>query len=51
MIEVEKALEMAQCAQINIDNLKKMVVGENPFLNIIKMQVDEVVKLLGGEPV
>ena len=46
-----EALEMAQCAQINLDNLARMVPGvsTHPFFQLVKEQVAEVVRILDSE--
>jgi len=46
MSNVEKAIEMLQCAEINCDNVKKIGVG---FVDMVKMQIQEALALLEKE--
>lgn len=44
---INKAIEALQCAEINCDNVKKLGAG---FVEVVKMQIQEALKLLeGGE--
>ena len=46
-----KALEYARCADINLDNLAKMMPGltQHPFLQIVKEQIASCIKELDDE--
>lgn len=50
---MSRVLEMIQCAQINLENLAKLVPGlsSHPFYEIVKMQLGEAEKLAEGEEV
>jgi len=45
--QIEKAIEMLQCAEYNCDNVKKLGVH---VVDAVKMQIQEALKLLGEEP-
>jgi hypothetical protein len=50
-MDIPKALEMAQCAEINVDNMAKMIPGvkEHPLYMLIKMQIYECIINLEDE--
>ena len=47
-VDISKALEMARCAEINIENVEKMmpILKAHPLLPIVKLQIKEVIKNL-----
>lgn len=50
---IEEALEMARCAEINLDNLQGMVplLAGHPFFKIVLMQVRTTIAHLEGDEV
>ncbi len=50
-MSIEKALEMARCTQINIDNMEKMMpaLRAHPLLDIVKAQIKDCIVELEGE--
>lgn len=44
--QIEEAIEMLQCAEINCDNAKKLGIG---FVELVKSQIQDALKLLGGK--
>jgi hypothetical protein len=50
---LSSALEMAQCAEINLNNLADMIPGlrETPFFQIVALQLKETITHLGGKSV
>jgi hypothetical protein len=46
MTNVDKAIEMLQCAEINCDNVKKVGVG---FVDMVKVKIQEALALLEKE--
>lgn len=45
-MDVGKAIEMLQCAEINCDNVKRLGI---PFVDFVKKQIQEAITLLHGE--
>ena len=45
--KVQEAIDMLECAAINCANVKKLGI---PFVDVVKMQIQEAIKLLGEEP-
>jgi hypothetical protein len=45
------ALEMARCAEVNLENLAKQVLGLNrsPFYALVKFQIAECIRELESE--
>lgn len=48
MGNIDEAIEQLQCAEINCDNVAR--IGW-PAAKLAKMQIQEAIKLLGGEPI
>jgi hypothetical protein len=44
--KIEETIETIRCAEINCDNIKKVGL---PFVEIVKMQLAEALKLLGAD--
>jgi hypothetical protein len=44
---IEEAVEQLRCAEINCDNIQKSGLV---FVEVVKMQIQEAIKLLGEEP-
>lgn len=51
-MDVPQAIEMARCAQINLENMVQVmpVLARHPLLPIVRMQIADVVKALDAEP-
>jgi hypothetical protein len=45
-MNLTEIIELLECAKINADNIKKAGVV---FVDVVKMQIDEAIKLLQGE--
>jgi len=50
-MNTSQALEMARCAEINLDNMGIVIPGlkTHPIFVIVKMQIKECIKNLDGE--
>lgn len=48
MADLEKALEMARCTQINLENMVQMmpVLAQHPLLPLVRMQIGETIDAL-----
>jgi len=51
-MDTDKALEMAQCAKINMENAYRICpsLRQNHMLVLVEVQIDECIKALGEEP-
>ena len=47
-MNIPKALEMARCAEVNIDNLIKVnpFIANHPFTQMVRIQIHECIKHL-----
>lgn len=50
-MDISTALEMARCAEINLENMVKImpVLASHPLLPMVKMQIGECIKELEKE--
>ena len=52
MSQLSEALEMAMCAQANLENIKKSapMIAAHPYFQIVEMQIAETVEILERTP-
>lgn len=50
-MNIETALNLAECAKVNLENMVKMmpVLATHPLLPVVRLQIDEVIKALEDE--